>query len=482
MSSSDAKPVITRFAPSPTGYLHIGGARTALFNWLYARANGGKMLLRIEDTDRARSTQEAVTALLDGLSWLGIDWEGDPISQFSRAERHREAVDQLLASGGAYRCYATPQELDEMREKARAEKRPPRYDGRWRDRDISQAPQGVDPVIRIKTPLDGETVVYDKVQGEVRFPNKDLDDLVLLRSDGSPTYMLAVVVDDHDMGVTHIIRGDDHLTNAARQTVIYKALGWDVPKMAHIPLIYGPDGAKLSKRHGATGAEAYRAMGYLPEALRNYLVRLGWAHGDEEFFTTAQLEKLFTLKAIGKSPSRFDFAKLENMNGHYIRAKDDRELLDSVIGILPEIDGGDWYRERWTPQREAHFLTSMPGLKERAKTLLELLDGARFLFVDRPLPMEEKAAAILDADDKAGRTSISQLALLLAELPQWSLETIEQAVRDFADSKDLKLGKVAQPVRAALTGRTTSPGVFDVMYVLGQEECVARLNDQTGTA
>ncbi len=471
-------PVVTRFAPSPTGYLHIGGARTALFNWLYAKANGGKMLLRIEDTDRSRSSQQAVDALLDGLTWLGLDWDGEPISQFSRVERHREAVQQLLDTGRAYKCYASQEELDEMRALARAEKRPPRYDGRWRDRPASDAPVGVDPVIRIKSPQDGETVVDDKVQGEVRFPNKDLDDLVLLRSDGTPTYMLAVVVDDHDMGVTNIIRGDDHLTNAARQQIIYDALGWDVPQMAHIPLIYGPDGAKLSKRHGATGAEAYRAMGYLPEALRNYLVRLGWAHGDDEYFTTEQLNELFSLEGIGKSPSRFDFAKLENMNGQYIRDAEDARLVAQMKSILPEIDGGDWYQQRWTEEIEAQLLASMPGLKDRAKTLLELIDGSRFLFVARPLDMEEKARSILDNDEAAGRKVLHSLLPRLEALSDWSLEVIEQEVRDFTKESDLKLGKVAQPIRAALTGRTTSPGVFDVMAVLSKQECLARLADQ----
>ncbi len=478
MPDSPIKPVVTRFAPSPTGFLHIGGARTALFNWLYAKANGGKMLLRIEDTDRARSTPEAVDALLDGLSWLGIDWDGEPISQFSRIEQHREVVDQLLASNQAYKCYASKDELTEMRELARAEKRPPRYDGRWRDRDPSDAPKGVDPVIRIKSPRDGETIVHDRVQGEVKFPNKDLDDLILLRSDGTPTYMLAVVVDDHDMEISHIIRGDDHLTNAARQIVIYRALNWDVPKMAHIPLIYGPDGAKLSKRHGATGAEAYRAMGYLPEALRNYLVRLGWAHGDEEFFTTDRLQKIFTLKAIGKSPSRFDFAKLENMNGHYIRAADDKHLVQQIKTILPEIEKGDWFAKRWTESREQQLTIAMPGLKERAKTLIELINGARFLFDERPLVMEEKAMAILDKDGASARNVLSKLVPRLNALPDWTLEAIEAEVRAFTEDQDLKLGSVAQPIRAALTGRTTSPGVFDVMAVLDKQECISRLEDQ----
>ncbi len=471
------KPVVTRFAPSPTGFLHIGGARTALFNWLYARANGGKMLLRIEDTDRARSTDEAVEALLDGLTWLGITWDGEPVSQFANGDRHRAVVEELLASGKAYKCYASQQELEEMREKARAEKRPPRYDGRWRDRDPSEAPEGVDPVVRIKAPQDGETVIDDAIQGEVRFPSKDLDDLILLRSDGSPTYMLAVVVDDHDMGVTHIVRGDDHLTNAARQKVIYEALGWDVPDMAHIPLIHGADGAKLSKRHGALGAEAYRAMGYLPDALRNYLLRLGWAHGDQEFFTLEELDEIFKLSGIGKSPSRFDFAKLENMNGHYIRSTDDAELMKHIKVLLPEAPEGAWFAERWTEEREQQMLAAMPGLKERAKTLLDLLDGARFLFAERPLPFEDKALALLDADDAAPRVHMADLRAALAALPDWTLDAIEVAIRQLTEDKGLKLGKIAQPLRAALTGRTTSPGIFDVVCVLGREEVLARLDD-----
>ncbi len=477
MSANDT-PVVTRFAPSPTGFLHIGGARTALFNWLFAKANGGKMLLRIEDTDRARSTQEAVDALIDGLTWLGLDWDGEPISQFARADRHCEVVDELLAKGAAYRCYASAEELQEMREKARAEKRPPRYDGRWRDRDPSEAPDGVDPVIRIKTPLDGETVVHDRVQGEVRFPNKDLDDLVLLRSDGTPTYMLAVVVDDHDMGITHIVRGDDHLTNAARQKIIYEALGWPVPNMAHIPLIYGPDGAKLSKRHGAIGAEAYRAMGYLPEALRNYLVRLGWAHGDEEFFTTEQLSEIFSLEAIGKSPSRFDFDKLQNMNGHYLRMADDDRLVSALRQLLPEIENGDWFASRWSDTVEARLLGLMAGLKERAKTLLDILEGARFLFAERPIEVSSKGVGILDDDEAAARGVLGKIVTELDEIDQWNVETIESVVRQFTENEGLKLGKVAQPIRVALTGGTSSPGVFDVMAALPKEECLARLGDQ----
>src|SRR6202522_4548634 len=354
--------VITRFAPSPTGFLHIGGARTALFNWLYAKRFGGKFLLRIEDTDRERSTQTAVDAILDGLKWLGLDWDGEAISQFQRAERHREVADQLLASGGAYRCYASVQELEQMREKARLEGKPMRYDGRWRDRDPAEAPAGVKRVIRLKAQQEGETIVDDKVQGKVTLANKDLDDLVLLRSDGNPTYMLAVVVDDHDMGVTHIIRGDDHLTNAARQTQIYQALGWDVPAMAHIPLIHGPDGAKLSKRHGALGVDAYRAMGYLPAALRNYLARLGWSQGDREFFSTEELIEAFDLPAIGRSPSRFDYAQLENMHGHFMRATPDDALMTILIDALPYLPGGPELAAKLDPNRRAQLAAALPGL------------------------------------------------------------------------------------------------------------------------
>src|SRR5512134_501540 len=342
-------PVVTRFAPSPTGFLHIGGARTALFNWLYARKTGGKMLLRIEDTDRERSTEPAIAAILDGLKWLELDWDGDVIYQFSRAARHREAAEQLLANGKAYRCYATAEELTAMREKARAEGRTRLYDGLWRDRDLSEAPAGMKPTIRLKAPQTGETVIEDQVQGRVVWQNENLDDLVLLRGDGNPTYMLAVVVDDHDMGVTHIIRGDDHLTNGARQTQIYQALGWTVPVMAHIPLIHGPAGAKLSKRHGALGVDAYRAMGYLPVALRNYLVRLGWAHGDQEIFSTEEMIAAFDLAAIGRSPARFDFTKLESLNGHYLRTADDADLVAAIDDVLPHVAGGSQIAGKLTP-------------------------------------------------------------------------------------------------------------------------------------
>src|SRR5690349_12220817 len=387
--------VVTRFAPSPTGFLHIGGARTALFNWLYARGRGGKMLLRIEDTDRERSTQAAIDAILDGLTWLGIAWDGDAVYQFARSTRHRETAEQLLAAGRAYRCYASPEELSQMREAARREGRARLYDGRWRDRDASEAPPGVKPAIRLKAPLTGETVIEDQVQGRVVWQNENLDDLVLLRSDGTPTYMLAVVVDDHDMAVTHVIRGDDHLTNAARQKQIYDALGWAVPVMAHIPLIHGPDGAKLSKRHGALGVEAYRALGYLPEAMRNYLVRLGWAHGDQEIFSTDEMIKAFDLPQIGRSPARFDFAKLESLNAHYMRATPDAEVLAAIKRVLPYVPNGAELAAKITPTLRAKLVAAMPGLKERAKTLVELVDGARFIVANRPLAIDDKANALL---------------------------------------------------------------------------------------
>ncbi len=468
-------PVVTRFAPSPTGFLHIGGGRTALFNWLYARRHGGKMLLRIEDTDRERSTPEAIDAILDGLKWLGLDWDGETIYQFARAGRHAEVARELVAKGNAYYCYATPDELNEMREKAKAEGRPMRYDGRWRDRDPATAPAGVKPVIRLRAPQDGETVVEDQVQGRVTWANKDLDDLVLLRSDGTPTYMLAVVVDDHDMGVTHVIRGDDHLTNAARQTQIYQACGWSVPSMAHIPLIHGPDGAKLSKRHGALGVEAYRAMGYLPAALRNYLVRLGWSHGDQEVFSTEEMIALFDLKNVGRSAARFDFAKLSNLNGLYMRQTDDLALLAALEEMLPHVEGGQDFAAALAGGGRDRLLAMMPGLKERAKTLQELLDGARFLFATRPLKLDEKAAALLEGE---GRKRLADVYAALQAAPAWDVATTEAAVRQQAEASGAKLGQLAQPLRAALTGQSTSPGIFDVLVVLGREESLGRLKDQ----
>src|SRR5829696_1693109 len=433
------EPVVTRFAPSPTGFLHIGGGRTALFNWLYARRFGGKMLLRIEDTDRERSTQPAIDAILDGLTWLGIEWDGETVYQFSRSARHREVVEQLLAEGKAYRCYASPEELTEMREAARREGRSKLYDGRWRDRDPSEAPAGVKPVIRIRAPQTGETAVDDQVQGRVTWQNENLDDFVLLRSDGTPTYMLAVVVDDHDMGVTHIIRGDDHLNNGARQTQIYQALGWKVPVMAHIPLIHGPDGSKLSKRHGALGVDAYRAMGYLPAAMRNYLVRLGWAHGDQEIFSTEEMIAAFDLPAIGRSPARFDFAKLESLNGHYIRQMDNAELVAEIERVLPYVPTGAELAGKLTPALRAKLVAAMPGLKERAKTLVELIESARYLYADRPLPLQEKAAAQMTQE---ARNLLGQVARDLAMVDPWSAETAETAVRTYAERAGVKLGQV----------------------------------------
>ena len=467
--------VVTRFAPSPTGYLHIGGARTALFNWLYAKANGGKMLLRIEDTDRERSTDAAIDAILAGMDWMGLDHDGEAISQYSRVDRHRGVVEQLLAEGKAYRCYCTPEELSEMREKARAEKRPPRYDGTWRDRDPSEAPEGVKPAIRLKAPQEGKTVIDDQVQGVVTIPNKDLDDMIIMRSDGNPTYNLAVVVDDHDMGVTHIIRGDDHLTNAARQTLVYQALDWDVPTMAHIPLIHGPDGAKLSKRHGALGVEAYRDMGYLPAAMRNYLVRLGWAHGDDEVFSTEQMIEWFGFDGMNKAASRFDFKKLENLNGIYMRNADDADLFKRLEDLLPHLEDGQSMLDAMDEAKKEQIMLAMPGVKERAKTLLDLKAGLAFLFDARPLSLEEKAAKLLS--DEA-RSMLGELTPRFEALEDWTMESTDALVRAFAEEKDLKLGKVAQPLRAALTGRTTSPGIFDVLIVLGKDESVARLKDQ----
>src|SRR5215203_3486822 len=471
--------IVTRFAPSPTGFLHIGGARTALFNWLYARGRGGRMLLRIEDTDRERSTQAAIDAILDGLSWLGIEWDGETVFQFARAARHREVTEQLLAAGKAYRCYASPQELAEMRESAKREGRSMRYDGRWRDRDPSEAPPGMKPTIRLKAPVTGETVIDDQVQGRVLWQNENLDDLVLLRSDGTPTYMLAVVIDDHDMGVTHIIRGDDHLTNAARQKHIYDALGWTIPVMAHIPLIHGPDGAKLSKRHGALGIDAYRAMGYLPAALRNYLVRLGWSHGDQEIFSTEEMIDAFSLDQVGRSPARFDFAKLENLNGHYIRRSTDEELVAALETIPPEHGPSRGLGETFTPELRDKLRRAMPGLKERAKTLVELLDSAAYLYARRPLGLDDKAAQLVA---NGGRERIAGVILRLASLADWTAQTTEEAVRGFAEASGLKLGQVAQPLRAALTGRATSPPLFDVMAVLGRDESLGRLRDQAAAA
>ncbi|HVJ43939.1 MAG TPA: glutamate--tRNA ligase [Dongiaceae bacterium] len=457
--------IITRFAPSPTGFLHIGGARTALFNWLYARHHGGIFRLRIEDTDRVRSTEAAIEAILDGMRWLGLDWDGETVFQFARANRHAEIAQAMLAEGKAYYCYCTPEELEQMREAARAAGKPVRYDGRWRDRDPKDAPAGVRPVIRLKAPTTGETVVVDQVQGEVRVGNEQLDDMVLLRGDGTPTYMLSVVVDDHDMDITHVIRGDDHLTNTFRQKQIYQAMGWDCPSFAHIPLIHGPDGAKLSKRHGALGVDAYRELGYLPQALRNYLLRLGWSHGDDEIISTEQAVSWFDLASVGRSASRFDYAKLDNLNGHYIREAEDRELAVDAAARLG-VAGDEIATER--------LVKGMPGLKARAKTLKELAENAAFYVADRPIPMADKAKALLTPDAIG---LLKELTPDLFTLPDWQAAALEAAVRQFIEKKGVKLGQVAQPLRAALTGAATSPGLFEVMEVLGRDESLGRLND-----
>jgi glutamyl-tRNA synthetase len=467
-------PVVTRFAPSPTGYLHIGGARTALFNWLFAKhheiyGDGGKFLLRIEDTDRVRSTQEAIDAIIEGLGWLGLDWDGDAISQYERRPRHQEVVQELLDKGMAYKCYCTPEELTEMRDTARAEGKKRMYDGTWRDRDPSEAPEGVAPAIRLRAPLEGSTVIEDLVQGRVEIENEQLDDMVLLRGDGNPTYMLAVVVDDFDMGITHVIRGDDHLVNAFRQAQLFNAMGWDLPEFAHIPLIHGPDGAKLSKRHGALGVEAYRDMGYLPEALRNYLLRLSWSHGDDEIISTEQAIEWFGLDAVGKGAARFDFAKLESLNGQYMRKKDDARLTDLVMTHLREN-----HDSALAENAAERIKSGMSGLKERAKNINELAESALFYVLPRPLSYNEKASALLNEDAKAHLLGLKNG---LAQLEDWSEDNLQTAAKEFAEANDLKLGKVAQPLRAALTGTNVSPSIFEVMAVLGREESLARLDD-----
>jgi glutamyl-tRNA synthetase len=463
------KPVL-RFAPSPTGYLHIGGARTALFNWLYARHTGGKFLLRIEDTDRERSTPEAVAAILNGMTWMGLNWDGDVVYQFARAARHREVAEQLLAMGRAYRCYATPEELTAMRDAQKAAGKPIRYDGRWRDR--TDAPAGAPFVVRLKARQDGETIVHDKVLGEVRYANDQLDDMILLRSDGTPTYMLAVVVDDFDMGVTHVIRGADHLNNAARQLQIIEAMGWPEPVYGHLPLIHGPDGAKLSKRHGALAVEAYRDMGYLPETMRNYLVRLGWSHGDEEIIPTDKAIEWFDLDHIGKSPARMDFKKLDNLNGHYLRTTSDETLVAEAIAFLA----------RETPPRilsplaRTRLLAAMPSIKERAKTLVELVQGAEFLFTDGPRELDAGAEKLLPSEARA----VIARMLPALDATDWTGPALEAAARSFADAGGIKLGQVAQPLRAALTGKTASPPLFEMMAVLGREESLVRLRAYSG--
>jgi len=462
-----SRAVVTRFAPSPTGYLHIGGARTALFNWLFARGHGGKFLLRIEDTDRARSTPEATQAILDGMAWMGLDHDGDVVSQFERASRHAEVARQMLEAGQAYKCFATQDEIQDFRETAKEAGRSTLYRSPWRD-----AAPGTHPdlpyVIRIKAPLEGATVINDAVQGDVTIRNDQLDDMVLLRSDGTPVYMLAVAVDDHDMGVTHVIRGDDHLNNAARQMMIYTAMGWPLPVYAHIPLIHGADGKKLSKRHGALGTQEYRLMGYPAAGMRNYLARLGWSHGDDEFFTDATAQDWFDLDGIGKSAARFDFKKLENICGQHMAATDDAALLHQLEDFLA-LTGAP----RLRPEQAAMFLAAMPHLKERARTYPELLDKAQFILASRPVSMDEKAAAQLDTVSRG---------MLLELTPQlqnasWNRSGLEAFMNDFADARGVKFGKLAGPLRAALAGRSATPSVFDMMLVLGQAETTARLED-----
>src|SRR3954464_3197752 len=460
--SENPKPVL-RFAPSPTGMLHIGGARTALFNWLYARHTGGSFLLRIEDTDRERSPPEAVKAILNGMAWMGLNWDGDVIYQFARLARHREIAEKLLAEGKAYRCYATAEELTQMREEQKTAGKPMRYDGRWRTRAPGPEQRDKPYVVRLKARQEGETIVHDVVLGHVRFENAQLDDMVLLRSDGTPTYMLAVVVDDFDMGVTHVIRGADHLNNAARQLQLIEAMGAPIPVYGHLPLINGPDGAKLSKRHGALSVEAYRDMGYLPETMRNYLLRLGWSHGDDEIISTEQAIAWFNFEAIGKSAARMDYKKLDNLNGHYIRSLDDAVLAGEVVAHL--------VRENRVlePKAEARLLAAMPSLKERAKTLVELIAGAEFLFTDGPRTLDEAAAKLLAPEARAGLARI----LPALEATDWSGPALEAAARAFAEASGLKLGQVAQPLRAALTGKASSPPLFEMLALLGRPESLA---------
>lgn len=470
--ASTPRKVVTRFAPSPTGFLHIGGVRTALFNWLFARHHGGSYLLRIEDTDRERSTEAAISAIIDGLDWMGLGGDEAPVFQFARAARHAAVAQELIAAGRAYHCYASPEELQQMRDTAKAEGRSMRYDGRWRDRDPAEAPPGIKPVVRLKTAQDGETIVHDLIQGEVRVANSELDDMVLLRSDGTPTYMLSVVVDDHDMGVTHVIRGDDHLTNTFRQTQIYQAMGWAAPAFAHMSLIHGADGAKLSKRHGALGIEAYRDMGFLPEAMFNYLLRLGWSHGDDEIISREDAIRWFDLDSVGKAAARFDVAKLSSLNAHYIREADDARLLDL---IAPRIEAAIGHA--LTDAEKTRLGHGLAGLKPRAQTLIELADKALFYVAPRPLTPDAKATKLLQP---AGIAHLQALVPLFTDLGEWRAETLEAVVKGYAESGGIKLGEVAQPLRAALTGKAESPGLFDVLNVLGRDESLARITDRLG--
>jgi glutamyl-tRNA synthetase len=485
---------VARFAPSPTGFLHIGGARTALFNWLFARHHGGIFRLRIEDTDRSRSTPDAVAAIIEGLDWLGLSWDGEIVYQSARATRHAEVAQNLLAAARAYRCYCTPAELEAMREKARTERRSVRYDGTWRDRDPSEAPPGVSPVIRLKAPQQGSTTIHDRVQGDVTIANSELDDLIILRADGSPTYNLSVVVDDHDMAITHVIRGDDHLNNAFRQTQIYKALDWPVPEFAHVPLIHGPDGTKMSKRHGAVGIDAYRDLGYLPEAMRNYLLRLGWSHGDDETISTDQAIAWFELDAVGRAPARFDFAKLDNLNGHYIRAADGARLTALMAERLEGTLGHPLGEAACDRLRRA-----IPGLKPRAKTLVELAEKGRFYVADRPIAYEPRAQMQIlndigeysrfpthphpiDAFPSGGWLAKAGEYLKTINEGDWDRDRLSEELYEFARRNNVNIGVIAQPLRAALTGSTASPGLFEVMEVLGREESLGRIADAVSLA
>ncbi len=461
--------VVTRFAPSPTGFLHIGGARTALFNYLFAKRHDGKFMLRVEDTDRKRSTEPAIDAILDGLRWLELDWDDEPVFQFACVDRHVEVAEAMLASGYAYKCYATTEELTELRAAAQAEQRRFLYDGRWRDRDPSEAPEGIKPAIRLKAPKDGETVINDLVQGDVRVANAELDDMVLLRADGTPTYMLAVVVDDHDMGITHVIRGDDHLNNTFRQIQVFNAMNWTLPAFAHIPLIHGADGAKLSKRHGALGVDAYRDMGLLPAAIRNYLLRLGWSHGDLEIVPTEDAIKLFDLEGVGRSASRFDIAKLENTNAHYMRESHPESLIKA---ILPMIEAK--IERRLSDPETIRLKTGMASLRQRAKTLLDLAVSAEIYLDGAPFSRSPKAAKVLASTDASAGLAAALTALSAIPDGAWTDDSIEAALRAGAEAVDLKLGKLAQPLRAALTGSDASPSLFEVAAVLGRDETLRR--------
>ena len=465
------RPVVTRFAPSPTGYLHIGGGRTALFNWLYARGRGGKFLLRIEDTDRERSTPDATAAILRGLAWLGLDWDGDAISQFDRRDRHAEVARDMLARGAAYKCFCTQNEIEAFRKVAEAEKRSTLFHSPWRDADPATLPD-LPFVIRMKAPRTGQTVIEDRVQGTVRFANDQLDDMVCLRSDGTPTYMLAVVVDDHDMDVTHVIRGDDHLNNAARQVMVYQAMGWDVPVWAHLPLIFGPDGKKLSKRHGAVGVEDYQVMGYPAAGMRNYLTRLGWSHGDDEVFTSEQAAGWFDFGGVGRAPAQFDFKKLEHLCGKHIAMADNAALLREIAAFLA-VTG----KPALTAAQSDGLARALYCLKDRAKTLPELLEKAHFILKSRPLDLDTKS---LDALDSAARGFLLELMPHLRNTV-WERDALEAEVAALAARHGATLGKLAQPLRAALAGRTISPSVFDMMLVLGRDETIARLGEVTET-